>query len=151
MSTASSMTVFPSFGRLLGVDLGTVRIGLAICDPDRILASPFETYTRRTLELDTAYFQRLVREQHLVGCVVGLPISLNDTEGPKATESRAFAAWLTSITQLPVELVDERFTSAAADEVLIAHGVKRNKRQGQRDRIAAVFILQAFLDSQPRR
>jgi putative holliday junction resolvase len=137
----------PAKGRLLGIDYGSVRVGLATCDPDRILASPHDTYTRQSPDADAVYFQKLVKAEQIVGLVIGLPISLNDTEGPKAQETRAFAEWLTSIVSLPVEFVDERFTTSAAEDVLIASGVRRDKRKGQRDRIAAVFILQAYLDS----
>lgn len=137
----------PPHGRLLGIDTGTVRVGLAVSDPDRILASPLDTYSRQNSEADAAYFQRVAKAEQIVGFVVGLPISLNDTEGPKAREARAFGEWLTDVTGLPVEFVDERFTSSAAEDALIASGVKRDKRKGQRDRIAAVFILQAYLDS----
>lgn len=134
-------------GRLLGIDYGSVRIGVAVCDPDRILASPHDTYTRQNAEADSLYFQKLVKAEQIVGFVIGLPISLNDTEGPKAKETRAFAAWLMSVVPLPVEFVDERFTTSAAEDSLKAAGVKRDQRKGKRDRIAAVFILQSYLDS----
>ncbi len=137
----------PAKGRLLGVDFGTVRVGLAVSDPDRILASPFDTYTRQNADADAAYFQRIVKAEQTVGLVIGLPISLNDTEGPKAKEARAFAEWLAEVTSLPVAFVDERFTSSIAEDALIAGGVKRDKRKGKRDRIAAVLILQGYLDS----
>lgn len=140
------MTV-PATGRLLGIDPGTVRIGLAVCDPDRIIASPHDTYVRRTPEADAEFFRLLVQSEQIVGFVVGLPISLNDTEGPKAKESRAFAAWLTQETGLPVAFADERFTTSYAEDALIDAGVRRDKRKGKRDRIAAQIILQAFLDS----
>jgi putative Holliday junction resolvase len=138
---------FPPKGRLLGVDYGSVRVGLAVCDPDRILASPHDTYTRQQPVADAEYFQQLVKAEQIVGLVVGLPISLNDTEGPKAKETREFATWLGGVTGLPVDFVDERFTSSVAEDSLIAAGVRRDKRRGKRDRIAAVLILQSFLDS----
>ncbi|MBX3397768.1 MAG: Holliday junction resolvase RuvX [Gemmataceae bacterium] len=137
----------PAKGRLLGIDFGTVRVGLAVSDPDRILASPLDTYTRQDAEADAAYFQRVVKTEQIVGLVIGLPISLNDTEGPKAKEARAYAEWLTQITGQPVAFADERFTSSIAEDALIAGGVKRDKRKGKRDRIAAVLILQGYLDS----
>lgn len=137
----------PAKGRLLGVDFGTVRVGLAVSDPDRILASPLDTYTRQNPDADAAYFQRVVKAEQIVGMVIGLPISLNDTEGPKAKEARAFAERLAEVTSLPVAFVDERFTSSIAEDALIAGGVKRDKRKGKRDRIAAVLILQGYLDS----
>jgi putative Holliday junction resolvase len=137
----------PPRGRLLGIDTGTVRVGLAVCDPDRILASPLDTYTRQNADADAEYFQRIVKAEQIVGLVVGLPISLNDTEGPKAKEARDYAEWLTRLTGLPAVFVDERFTSSIAEDALIAGGVKRDKRKGKRDRIAAVLILQGYLDS----
>ena len=137
----------PLRGRLLGIDFGSVRVGLAVSDPDRILASPLDTYTRQNADADAEYFRRVAKTEQIVGFVVGLPISLNDTEGPKAKEAREFAEWLTKVTGLPVAFVDERFTSSIAEDVLIAGGVKRDKRKGKRDRIAAVLILQSYLDS----
>jgi putative holliday junction resolvase len=140
----------PSTGRLLGIDPGTVRLGLSVSDPDRIIASPLDTYTRKDPAADAAHFQQLIRGEQLVGIIMGLPISLSGEEGPKAKETRAFAEWLAHVTQVPIEFVDERFTTSAADDVLQARGVKREKRKGQRDRIAAVLILQAFLDTNQR-
>lgn len=132
---------------MLGIDYGSVRIGLAVCDPDRILASPHDTHARGTADADAHFFRQLVKAEQIVGLVIGLPISLNDTEGPKAKETREFAAWLAGEVGLPVEFVDERFTSSVAEDSLIAAGVRRDKRKGKRDRIAAVLILQSFLDS----
>lgn len=136
----------PAKGILLGIDPGTVRIGLAICDPDRILASPHDTYTRVSPTADAEFFRKVAKAERAVGFVVGLPISLNGTEGPKAKESRTFAEWLTQETGLPVAFADERFTSSYAEDALIAAGVRREKRVGKRDRIAAQMILQAYLE-----
>ncbi|HEY2784965.1 MAG TPA: Holliday junction resolvase RuvX [Fimbriiglobus sp.] len=140
-------SALPTQGRLLGVDFGTVRIGLAVCDPDRIVASALDTHVRKSEADDTAYFQSLVRAERLVGFVVGLPISLNGTEGPKAKEAREFGTWLSTATGLPVVFSDERFTTAAADDALRQAKVRADKRTGKRDRIAAQIILQSFLDA----
>jgi putative Holliday junction resolvase len=140
----------PVHGRLLGVDFGTVRVGLAICDPDRIVASALETYTRTSDGADEAYFSDLAAREKAVGFVVGLPISLNGTEGPKAKEARDFGARLSAATGLPVEFFDERFTTAAAEDTLREAKVRADKRSGKRDRLAAQIILQSFLDSRPR-
>src|SRR5271169_2580225 len=96
-------------GRLLGVDFGTVRVGLAVCDPDRILASPLATYTRRDDVADAAYFKQVIAAEEIVGLVVGLPMHTNGREGVKAAEARAYGAWLGTVTGLPVEFADERF------------------------------------------
>jgi putative Holliday junction resolvase len=137
----------PSTGRLIGVDFGAVRVGLAVCDPDRIVASAFDTYTRKDAAADAGFFVQLAASEKAVGFVVGLPISLNGTEGPKAKEAREFGAWLTTATGLPVDFFDERFTTAAAEDTLREAKVRADKRVGKRDRIAAQIILQSHLDS----
>ena len=136
----------PSPGRLLGVDYGTVRIGLAITDPDRKVASPLETYTRRSPEQDAIYLAKLVREQGITGIVLGLAISLSGHEGPKAKECRAFGIWLEAATGLPVVFGDERFTSALADDIMFNAKMNKQKRSERRDMLAATLILQGFLE-----
>ena len=138
---------FPPRGRLIGVDYGTVRVGFAVCDADRHVSSPMETYTRRTLDLDADYFRKLANRETAIGWVVGLAISLNGTEGPKARECRAFGAFLATATGLPVTFHDERFTTAVAEDYLLEAGLTHKKRRGKRDRVAAQLILQAFLDA----
>ena len=139
-------SAFPPTGRLIGVDFGAVRIGLAVCDPDRRIASAVDTYTRRSDALDAAFFVALAKAEAAVGWVVGLAISLNDTEGPKAKECRGFGSWLERVTGLPVEYQDERFTTAAAEDYLREAKLSPAKRKAMRDRVAAQLILQAFLD-----
>jgi putative holliday junction resolvase len=138
----------PAKGRLLGVDFGTVRVGLAACDIDHIVASPMSTYTRRTEQKDIEYFHRVVLNEQIVGLVVGLPISLNDTEGPKAKEARDYGAWLASITKLPLTFWDERFTSVIAEDTMREAGLSPQKRKDKQDRVAAQIMLQAFLNAQ---
>ena len=137
---------FPS-GRLLGVDFGTVRVGLAVSDPDRLIASPFETYARKDAKADAAYFQRVVASEKIVGLVVGLPLHTGGEEGIKATEAREYGAWLTEATGLPVVFWDERCTTAAAEDALWDAGLSHRKRKDRRDRVAAQLILQGFLEN----
>jgi putative Holliday junction resolvase len=129
------------------VDVGTVRIGLAVCDPDRLVASAVETYTRRTPGLDAEHFRRLAAAEKAVGWVVGLPVMLDGTEQTKARECRAFGAWLGESTGLPVAFWDERFTSSLAEDALRTANVHWKKRRDKRDRIAAQMILQGYLDA----
>ena len=84
----------PRSGRLAGVDYGTVRIGIALCDPSQIIASPHEIYAVQSKEEDLSYFQRLVEEESVVGFVVGLPIHLSGDESEKSIEARQFARWI---------------------------------------------------------
>jgi putative Holliday junction resolvase len=144
------MQLIPPRGRLIGVDFGTVRIGLAVCDPDRRIASPLETYTRRSPAADAAAFRRLAEQEQAVGWVVGLAVHMTGEEGSKARECRAFGEWLRQQTGLPVAFQDERCTTAEAEAYLLAAGLTSKRRKDRRDRIAAQLILQSFLDADKR-
>jgi putative Holliday junction resolvase len=133
--------------RLLGVDFGAVRVGLAICDPDRKVASPLTTYQRRDPQCDAEYFRRLANEQRAGGLVVGLPVKADGTDGPKALEARAFGTWLAGVTGLPVVYQDERFTTVEAERHLWDAGLTHRRRKERRDRVAAQLLLQAYLDA----
>lgn len=139
--------MIPAKGRLLGVDYGTVRVGLAVSDPDRIISSPLETYTRRALAEDAAYFVQLVKQERIVGLVVGLALHSGGEEGIKAKECRAFAAWLMETTGLPAVLWDERFTSSLAEDMLQGAGLTSKQRKARRDRVAAQMILQGYIEA----
>lgn len=133
--------------RLLGIDFGTVRVGLAISDPDRKIASPLATLTRRTPAQDETYLRTLCARELVGGLVVGLPVHLNGTEGAKAVQARAYAAWLTQITGLSAVLFDERFTSVEAERALLGAGLTNQRRKERRDRVAAQILLQSYLDA----
>ena len=134
-------------GPLLGIDFGTVRVGLAVCDPDRIIASPLETYTRKDLASDAVYFAGVVAQQRAVGLVVGLPLHSSGEESDKSREARAFATWLAEVTKFPVVMWDERFTTSLAQDAMIGAKLNRKKRKERVDRVAAQMILQVFLDA----
>jgi putative Holliday junction resolvase len=136
-----------SAGRLLGVDYGQVRIGLALSDPDRKIAFPLDTYPRGRAEQDAGYFRALVAEETVAGLVVGLPVHLDGREGQKASEARAFGTWLAALTGLPVVYWDERFTTVEAEAALWSAGLTHKKRKARRDRVAAQMLLQAYLDA----
>ena len=133
--------------RLLGVDPGSVRIGLAVSDPDRKLAFPLEIYARRGRDADAAFFRALVEREEVGGLVVGLPVHLDGREGTKAVEARQFGAWLAETTGLPVTLYDERFTTVQAESALWAAGLTHKRRRERRDKVAAQMLLQAYLDA----
>lgn len=134
-------------GRLLGVDFGQKRVGLAVCDPDRIVASPLATYVREDPATDAAYYRRLVAEECVAGIVVGLPAHTDGREGTKAAEARKYGAWLADVTGLPVTFWDERFTTVHAEAALWAAGLTHKRRADRRDRVAAQMILQAYLEA----
>jgi putative Holliday junction resolvase len=133
--------------RLLGVDYGDVRVGLAVSDPDRKIAFPLTTYERRGRDRDAEYFRALVREEQVGALVVGLPVHLSGREGEKAAAARAFGAWLGEVTGLAVAYWDERFTTVEAEAALWAAGLTQKKRKARRDRVAAQILLQAYLDA----
>jgi putative Holliday junction resolvase len=132
-------------GRLMGVDFGTVRIGLAICDPDRRIASPFATYVRQNAERDANYFREVVDAENVVAFIVGLPMHTDGREGQKAIEARSFGKWLADVTQLPVDFWDERFTTVEAERSLLDAGLTNKRRKARRDQLAAQIILQAYI------
>jgi putative Holliday junction resolvase len=137
----------PPATRLLGVDFGNVRIGLAISDPDRKLASPLATYARRGKEADAEHFRAVVSTEDIAALVVGLPVHIDGSEGQKAREARAFGAWLGEVTGLLVTFFDERFTTVEAESALWEAGLTHKQRKARRDRVAAQMLLQAYLDA----
>ena len=136
-----------NFTRLLGIDYGSVRIGLAVTDPERKFAFPLATYARRDRDKDAAYFRQTVEQEEIGALVVGLPVHLSGREGQKAAEARAFGQWLGEVTGLPVVLWDERFTSVEAEGFLLEAGLTNKRRKARRDRVAAQILLQSYLDA----
>lgn len=131
---------------MIGVDYGTVRIGLAICDPSRTWVSPLTTYERRTEPLDCQFFKEIVKKESVSGWVVGLPIHCDGKESQKSAEARSFADWLELETNLPVKLVDERFSTAFANQLLRPADLSRKQTKKRVDRVAALVILESFLE-----
>ncbi|MFL5241430.1 MAG: Holliday junction resolvase RuvX [Gemmataceae bacterium] len=133
--------------RILGIDFGTVRIGLAVSDPDRKIAFPLATYERANKDRDAAYFRKIIEDEQIGQLVIGLPIHLDGRESPKSVEARQFGQWLQETTRLPVSFYDERFTSIEAEATLWSAGLTHKKRKDRRDRVAAQMILQAYLEA----
>ena len=134
-------------GRRLGVDVGAVRVGVAVCDPDGLLATPVETVAAGDTDVDR--IAELAAEYGIVEAVVGLPRSLSGTEGKAAVKARAFAERLVGkIQPIPVRLVDERLTTVTATRGLRESGVRGRKSRAVVDQAAAVVILQNALDSE---
>ncbi len=136
----------PDEGRIAGIDFGTVRIGLALCDPSQRWVTPVATYQRRGEKQDAEYFAKLVREEQLVAWVVGLPVHLSGQESQKSTEVRHFAQWLQGVTRLPVALFDERFTTAEARRLLNETNMSPLKKKKRLDGFAAHLILTHYLE-----
>src|SRR5258708_32051758 len=136
----------PARGALIGLDLGSKTIGVASSDPDRRLATGVETIARKNFAGDAARLLALAAERRAAGFVLGLPINMDGSEGPRAQSTRAFARNLASVTQLPIGLWDERLSTVAVERELIAAEMSRARRKAVIDQHAAIFILQGALD-----
>ena len=136
----------PTRGALIGLDLGSKTIGVASSDPDRRLATGVETVTRKNFSADAARLLALAAERKAAGFVLGLPVNMDGSEGPRAQSTRAFARNLARLTELPIALWDERLSTAAVERELIAADVTRARRAKVIDQHAALFILQGALD-----
>jgi putative Holliday junction resolvase len=138
--------LLPARGALIGLDLGTKTIGVAASDPDRRVAAPVETIARKRFSLDTQRISTLAAERRAVGYVLGLPVNMDGTEGPRAQATRAFALNFAKLTEMPIALWDERLSTAAVERALIAADASRAKRKSVIDQHAAAYILQGALD-----
>ncbi len=132
--------------RLMGVDLGTKTIGLALSDVERRLASPLQTIKRTRFAADAFAMVDLTGRFSVAGLVVGLPLNMDGSEGPRVQSTRAFVRNLVRHTDMPVAFWDERLSTAAVTRELIARDVSRAKRAAIVDQMAAAYILQGALD-----
>ena len=132
--------------RLMGLDLGTKTIGLALSDVERRLASPFETIRRKKFAEDAAALLDAAGRYDVAGLVIGLPLNMDGTEGPRVQSTRAFVRNLGGLSALPVAWWDERLSTAAVTRELIDRDVSRAKRAAVIDKMAAAYILQGALD-----
>jgi putative Holliday junction resolvase len=146
LSVTDLAAKLPPRGALLGLDIGTKTIGVAASDPDRRLAAGVETIAHKTFTTSATRILALVQERRSVGYVLGLPVNMDGSEGPRAQSVRAFARNLAKLTDLPIALWDERLSTAAVERELIAADVSRKKRAAAIDQHAAMFILQGALD-----
>ena len=136
----------PARGALIGLDLGSKTIGVAVSDPDRRLATGVTTVARKAFTADAGTLLALAAERNAAGFVLGLPINMDGSEGPRAQSTRAFARNLARLTALPIGLWDERLSTAAVERELIAADASRKKRAAVIDQHAAAYILQGALD-----
>jgi putative pre-16S rRNA nuclease len=138
--------MLPPRGALLGLDLGSKTIGVAASDPDRRLATGVETIARRNFAADAARLLALAKERKAAGLVLGLPLNMDGSEGPRAQSTRAFARNLARLTELPIALWDERLSTAAVERELIAADASRARRGAGIEQHATGSILQGALD-----
>ena len=137
-------------GRILALDLGEKRLGVALSDPSGTVASPLATVPHRSRREDVERIVALSREHEVTAVVVGWPRNMDGTSGPTARRAEVFARALGRALSVPVELWDERLSSVAADRALLEADVTRRRRRDLRDRVAAALILQGWLDARAR-
>ncbi|NWJ96377.1 MAG: Holliday junction resolvase RuvX [Chloroflexi bacterium] len=134
--------------RFLCLDLGRKRIGVAMSDETRLIATPIGTIQVRNQEQVFQEIVRLVETHQAVRLILGLPLRLNGQEGIESNRARTFAADLENYLSIPIDFMDERLTSVEAERIMLEAGVKRNKRRAKIDATAAALILQAYLDAE---
>lgn len=137
--------------RLIGIDPGTKTLGLALSDVTRTIASPLTVIRRRKFKEDAAELFRIAAEHKIGGLVLGLPINLDGTAGPRVQATRALARNLNALSALPILLWDERLSTAAAERTLLEADTSRKRRAEVVDKLAATIILQGALDRMRRR
>ena len=146
LTLVEAAALMPERGALIGLDLGTKTIGIAVSDPSRRLAAPVVTIARSRFANDAERLFKLAEERRAVGFVLGLPLNMDGSEGPRAQATRAFARNLAKLTALPIALWDERLSTAAVERALIEADASRRKRKAVIDQHAAAYILQGALD-----
>lgn len=146
MTDANAFAAFPISGKILGLDLGTRTIGVAVSDGMRYSATPLETIKRTKFTADATRLFELITENQAVAIVLGLPLNMDGSEGPRAQSTRTFARNLTQKSALPIYFWDERLSTSAVTRMLIEADTRRDKRAEVVDKLAASYILQGFLD-----
>lgn len=140
------LSALPASGKLLGLDLGTKTIGVAISDGMRYSATPLETIKRQKFTQDAERVVQLIAENNAVGLILGLPLNMDGSEGPRAQSTRAFARNLAQKTTIPIVFWDERLSTSAVTRTLIEADVRRDRRAEVVDKLAASYILQGALE-----
>lgn len=133
--------------KVMGLDYGEVRIGISMSDMTRLIASPYETFTRKNLDYDLEYLSNLIKEKGVKKVVFGLPLNMDGSEGERVQATREFAKRLVEKSDIAVDFMDERLTSVSAENILVQANVRRDKRKKVIDKLAATIILQEYLDT----
>ena len=136
-----------SYYRVMALDYGDVRIGIALSDVTRFLASGLENYTRVNLEKDCEHIAELIKNNNVKVVVLGLPLNMDGTAGVRVDKTKQFAEELQKYTDAKIEFLDERLTSVSAEKILISADVSRKKRKQVLDKLSATIILQDYLDA----
>ena len=149
--SSPALASVPATGALLGLDFGTKRLGVAVCNSDQTVAVPVETWQVRNIpEQNIKHLRELIEDYRAVGFVLGLPVRLDGIEGDQAQVVRRFGKWLSEHTRRPVAFWDERHSSSQAELLLWQQGISPEQGKDRLDKLAAQIILQSFLDAPDR-
>ena len=135
-----------SSNSLIGLDLGTKTIGVAVSDTTLSIATPIKTIKRKNFSIDAGQLLEIISTKNCCGIIIGLPKNMDGTEGPRAQSTRAFGKNFSSKTMLPITFWDERLSTVAAEKALLEADTSRKRRSEVIDHVAAAYILQGFLD-----
>lgn len=142
----SFAAALPPMSALIGLDLGTKTIGVAVSDTFRSISTPLETVRRKKFGTDAARLMELIAERNIAGVVLGLPFNMDGSEGPRCQSTRAFARNLARLIDIPIAFWDERLSTVAAERALLEADTSRKRRSEVIDHVAAGYILQGMLD-----
>lgn len=145
-SVESFAAALPPMTALMGLDLGTKTIGVAVSDTFRSVSTPLETVRRKKFSVDAARLLELIKKRNIAGIVLGLPFNMDGSEGPRCQSTRAFARNLARLTDIPITYWDERLSTVAAERALLEADTSRKRRSEVIDHVAAGYILQGVLD-----
>lgn len=140
-----------AYYRVMAIDYGDVRIGIAMSDVTRFLASGYENYTRVGIDRDCQHISDIVSSNNVRVIVIGLPLNMDGSEGERVKKTKEFAEELSKYTDVKIEFLDERLTSISAEKILISADVSRKKRKQVLDKLSATIILQDYLDANSRK
>jgi len=143
---ANPLAAIPATGRIMGLDLGTKTIGVAISDGMRYSATPLETIKRTKFTADAIRLDELIAQNAIVAVILGLPLNMDGSEGPRVQSTRAFARSLAQRITLPIAFWDERLSTSAVTRMMIQADMRRDRRAEVVDKLAASYILQGALD-----
>ncbi len=145
------MCMNDSYYRIMALDYGDVRIGIALSDVTRFLASGYENYTRTNLDADCKHIAKIANENNVKIIVIGLPINMDGSKGVRVEKTYEFANILKNYIDVKIDFIDERLTSVSAEKILISADVSRKKRKQVLDKLSASIILQDYLDVNNRK
>ena len=141
------LRLLPPNGRLLCLDVGEKTIGLALSDGSRTIASPLETIERKKFQKDMEHLQRVVQKHAIAGLVIGYPVNMDGSLGPRTQSVRTFVSTMSKHIDLPMVLWDERMSTMAVERMMVQADLSRERRSQLVDKLAASYMLQGFLDS----